>query len=262
VKSAALFVGALSLAAAMGCSATAPTPPPTLTILAASSIQSSLSDLAAAWKRTHPTTALVTSTGATSALRTQIEQGSPADVLLGADTTNAQALVDEQDAIGTVTRYATNELTVIVPASNPKGIQTPADLAKAGVCVIAAGADVPINKYAEQLVANLAQRPEYGAAFEAGYEANVCSREDNVGAVVNKISLDEGDAAIVYVTDAEAGSNLQQVAVPADSNVLATYGGVPVKASANASAAADFLTWLTGSDAQAVLKAHGFGAAP
>lgn len=254
-------VGALALASLAGCSAVAPTPSQ-LTVLAASSLQTSLGDLSAAWTTSHSNTTLLTSTGATSALRTQIEQGSPADVLLGADTTNAQALVDEEDAIGPVTQFATNVLTVIVPASNPKGIQTPADLAKAGTCIIAAATSVPINKYAEQLVATLAQRPEYGASFATGYEANICSREDNVGAVVNKVSLGEGDAAIVYVTDAEAGQNLQQIAVPADSNVLATYGGVPIKASPNASAAADFLMWLRGPAGQAVLQAHGFGAAP
>jgi molybdate transport system substrate-binding protein len=230
--------------------------------LAASSLQSSLGDLAAAWKTTYPNTSLVTSTGATSTLRTQIEQGSPADVLLGADTTNAQALVDEEDAVGPVTPYATNVLTIIVPANNPKNIQTPADLAKPGTCVIAAATSVPINKYAEQLVANLSQLPNYGSSFASGYEANICSREDNVGAVVNKVSLGEGDAAIVYVTDAEAGQNLQQIAVPAGSNVLATYGGVVTASSPNASTASEFLSWLHGPAGQAVLQAHGFGAAP
>ena len=255
------LVGALALASLGGCSSVAATPSQ-LTVLAASSLQTSLGDLSAAWTTSHPNTTLLTSTGATSALRTQVEQGSPADVLLGADMTNAQALVDEEDAIGPVSPFATNVLTVIVPASNPKGIQTPADLAKPGVCVIAAGMSVPINEYAEQLVANLAQRPEYGASFATGYEANVCSREDNVGAVVNKVSLGEGDAAIVYVTDAEAGQNLEQIAVPADSNVLATYGGVVTTGSPKASEAADFLTWLRGPAGQAVLHAHGFGAAP
>ena len=251
----------VALAVFVGCSS-APAAPAQLTVLAASSLSSSLSDLSAAWKTTHPNTTLVTSTGATSALRTQIDQGSPADVLLGADTTNAQALIDEGDGVGPLTKFATNLLTVIVPASNPKGIQTPADLAKPGVCVIGAGADVPITKYATQLVTNLAARPEYGADFAARYTANVCSMEDNVGAVVNKVSLGEGDAAIVYVTDARSAANVATIAVPADSNVLATYGGVAVKASTSASTAADFLTWMRGTEAQAVLAAHGFGAAP
>ena len=247
-----------------GCSSApaTPTAPAQLTVLAASSLANTLPDLAAAWKTSHPNTVLVTSTGATSALRTQIEQGSPADVLLGADTTNAQALIDEEDGVGPLTKFATNVLTVIVPTSNPKGIQTPADLAKPGVCIIGAGAAVPITKYATQLVTNLSQLPDYGADFATKYAANVCSQEDNVGAVVNKVSLGEGDAAIVYVTDAKSAQNIATIAVPAGSNVVATYGGVAVTASPYASTAADFLTWLRGSDAQAVLAAHGFGAAP
>lgn len=256
------MVSAVMLAA--GCSSAAPLPsaPAQLTVLAASSLAGSLADLSAAWTRDHPVSSLVTSTGATSALKVQIEQGSPADVLLGADTTNAQALIDEGDANGPLTKFATNQLTVIVPANNPKGIQTPADLARPGVCVMGAGPDVPITKYATQLVTNLSTRPEYGGDFAIKYAANICSMEDNVGAVVNKVSLGEGDAAIVYITDARSGQNLQNIVVPADSNVVAIYGGTAVKASTNASAAADFLTWMRGTDAQTVLANHGFGAAP
>lgn len=257
-----LLIGAASFAVVVVACNSASATPSQITVLAASSLQTALPDLTAAWKTSHPTTSLVTSTGATSALRMQIEQGSPADVLLGADTTNAQTLVDEEAARGPVTPYATNALTVIVPANNPKGIQTAADLAKPGVCVIAAGDNVPINHYAEQLVMNLSQRSDYGSSFAANYEANVCSREDNVGAVVNKISLGEGDAAIVYVTDAAAGQNLEQVSVPADSNVVATYGGVVTSSSTSPDTAAEFVSWLTGPAGQSVLKSHGFGAAP
>lgn len=261
MKAHALVVGCLVLAVLAGCSS-APAAPAQLTVLAASSLSSSLDDLKAAWKVSHPNTTLVTSAGATSALRTQIEQGSPADVLLGADTTNAQALIDEGDANGPLTKFATNQLTVVVPAYNPAAISTPADLAKPGVCIIGAGADVPITKYATQLVGNLAQRPEYGTDFATKYAANVCSQEDNVGAVVNKVGLGEGDAAIVYVTDAKNGQNLKTIDVPPDSNVLATYGGAAVKASPNAATAADFLAWLRSPEAQTVLANHGFGAAP
>ena len=48
--------------------------------------------------------------------------------------------------------FAGNKLTVIVPTANPAGITSPADLAKPGVKVIAAGDEVPITKYATQLV--------------------------------------------------------------------------------------------------------------
>ena len=50
--------------------------------------------------------------------------------------------------------------------------------------------------------------------------------------------------------------------VPAAANVPATYAGVVIRASANLSAAQEFLTWLAGPDGQAVLAAFGFLPAP
>ena len=234
----------------------------TLTVFGASSLASTLTDLGPKWTAAHPNNQLEVSTGSSSALRTQIEQDAPADVFLSADTINPQTLVDSQLAIGPVTIFATNSLTIIVPAGNPAGITTAADLAKPGVCVIAAGDDVPITKYATKLVSNLAALPNYGTAFSDGYTANICSKEDNVGAVVSKVALGEGDAAIVYVTDALGASGLTKIDVPAGANVVATYGGVAIKASPGAALGAEFLTWLRGTDAQQVLAAHGFAAVP
>ena len=64
-----------------------------------------------------------------------------------------------------------------------------------------------------------------------------------------------------YVTDAN-GSGLTMIDVPADDNVIATYGGAAIKTSTAAALAAEFLVWLRGADAQAMLAAHGFGTAP
>ena len=112
-----------------------------------------------------PGLTLTISTDSSSALETQIEQGAPADVFLSADTTNPQKLVDAGLADGAAVTFAGNKLTVIVPADNPAGIASPADLAKPGIKVIAAGDEVPITKYATQLVANLAKEPGYPADF-------------------------------------------------------------------------------------------------
>ena len=171
------------------------------------------------------------STDSSSTLETQIEQGAPADVFLSADTTNPAKLVTKGLNAGDPVKFAGNLLTVIVPTANPAGITSPADLAKTGVKVIGAGATVPITKYATMLVANLAKEAGYPAGFVAAYNANVVSQEDNVAAVVSKIELGEGDAAIVYVTDAKTSTKVTTITVPADANVPATYAGVVVKAS-------------------------------
>jgi len=75
---------------------------------------------------------------------------------------------------------------------------------------------------------------------------------------VAKIELGEGDAAIVYVTDAMASTKVVPIDVPATANVPATYAGIVVKASPNASSAQAFLDWFAGSEGQAILAGFGF----
>jgi molybdate transport system substrate-binding protein len=229
-----------------------------LTIFGASSLKGVLEKARTAYEAAVPGMKLTISTDSSATLETQIEQGAPADVFLSADTKNPQKLVDGGFASGGLVPFAGNRLTIIVPADNPAGLKTPADLAKAGVKVIAAGDDVPITKYANQLVANLAKEAGYPADFAAAYAANIVSREDNVRALMAKIELGEGDAGIAYVTDAKASTKVATIEVPQAANVPATYAGVVVKDSANAPAAAAFLDWLAGADGQAILAGFGF----
>jgi len=233
--------------------------PTSLTIYGAASLKAALAKVKTTYEAANPGTTLTISTDSSSALEAKIEQGAPADVFLSADTTNPQKLVDKALAAGSVVRFAGNLLTVIVPVANPAGIQSPADLARSGVKVIAAGDTVPITKYATLLVTNLAKEAGYPADFATKYAANVRSKEDNVAAVVAKIELGEGDAAIVYVTDAKTSTKVTTVdVVPDTANVPATYAGVVVKASKNAAAAQAFLTWFAGPDGQAILGTFGF----
>jgi molybdate transport system substrate-binding protein len=229
-----------------------------LTIYGAASLKGALAAAKPVYEAANPGVTLTISTDASSALATQIEQGAPADVFLSADARNPQALVDKGLAAGPPVTFATNELTVIVPADNPAGIKTSADLARPGVRIIAAGDEVPITKYASQLVANLAKEPGYPAGFDAAYHANIVSKEDNVKAVVAKVELGEGDAGIVYVTDAMASKQVATVDVPDAANVIATYDGVTLKASPSLDAATAFLTWFAGPDGQGVLGTFGF----
>ena len=229
-----------------------------LQIYAAASLSATLAKVKTAYEAANPGTTLTVSTDSSAALETKIEQGAPADVFLSADTANPQKLVDKALASGGVVKFAGNLLTVIVPTANPAGIKAPADLANSGVKIIACTVGVPIQKYTAALLANLAKVSGYPADFAAKYTANVVSQEDNVGAIVAKVGLGEGDAGIVYMTDAKASTHVATVAIPAAANIPATYGGVVVKASAKQAAATAFLTWLAGSDGQAILATFGF----
>ena len=229
-----------------------------LTVFGAASLKGVLDKAKPGYEMAYPGTMVAVSTDSSSALEMQIEQGAPADVFLSADTMNPKKLVDRGFAEGAAVTFAGNKLAIIVPAANHAGITTPADLAKSGVKVIAAGPEVPISKYATQLVGNLAKEAGYPADFAAKYAANVASQEDNVKAIVAKIELGEGDAGIVYVTDAKASTKVTPIDVPDTANVPATYAGVVVKASKNAAAAKTFLDWFAGPDGQAILSEFGF----
>jgi molybdate transport system substrate-binding protein len=271
-------VTALLLAIAVaGCSGTVeptisvgdPTAPPhtgppvvTLTVFAASSLKGALDAAALAYEAYLPEVAITIATDSSAALATQIEQGAPADVFLSADTTNPVRLVAGGFADGNPRSFAGNALVIIVAPDNPGVVATPFDLAKAGLKVIAAGDDVPITKYATQLVKNLAALPGAPPSFEAAYAANVVSREDNVKAVVAKIELGEGDAAIAYGTDARTARDIATIDIPPASNVSVIYAGVVVKASPNRPYAHDFLAWLAAGDGRTILEAFGFLPAP
>ena len=229
-----------------------------LTVYAAASLKGVLAAVKSAYETAVPGVTLTIATDASSTLRTQIEQGAPADVFLSADQKNPSALVDAGLADGTAVDFAGNTLVVIVPTANPAGLTTPADLARPGIKIIAAGAGVPITRYATQAIVNLARQPGYPGGFAASYAANVVSKEENVTAVVAKVQLDEGDAAIVYVTDAKASAKVRSIEIPAAANVPATYAGIVVKASVHAAAGHAFLTWLAGPDGQTVLARFGF----
>ena len=93
-----------------------------------------------------------------------------------------------------------------------------------GVKVVAAGDDVPITKYADAGWSTTSPRePGYPADFAASLCGQRRLEEDNVGAVVAKIELGEGDAAIVYVTDAQPSTERRRRStIPTDANVPPT----------------------------------------
>ena len=199
-----------------------------------------------------------TSADASTALRVQIEQGAEADVFLSADTKNPDALMTGGHVIGNVVPFAQNSLAIIVPKDNPAGIKSALDVGRAGTRIVAAGEGVPITGYADRLVDRLAAGTTDPGAFVAAYAANVVTREDNVTAVVAKIELGEGDAAIVYATDARAATGVLVFPVPVGSNVLATYAGVVPTTALHPDAGRAFLNWLAGPSGQAILARLGF----
>lgn len=248
---------------AVGCAAPSPSRPgasdsrPTVAVFAAASLGRMVGALDRAYGQ-GAGVAIESSTASSTALRVRIEHGASADLFLSADTKNPDALRAEGLADGEVTAFARNGLTIIVPAGNPAAIATIADLGRPGVKVIAAGDAVPISGYAALAVDRWAATAGADPSFAAAYARNVVSREDNVAAVVTKIELGEGDAAIVYATDVAGATAVEAIALPPAIDVVATYAGVVPSTARDGPAGHALLSWLTSSDGQAFLAGFGF----
>ncbi|MBA2314163.1 MAG: molybdate ABC transporter substrate-binding protein [Chloroflexi bacterium] len=255
-----LALAAAAMASACGTRASSGTDERTeVTILAAASLQKPLERLREAYETAAPGVRLTVSTDSSAALRTQIEQGADADLFLSADAANPAALVAGGMTVGPAVPFAGNQLAVIVPRDNPAGIRSPVDLARPGVRIIGAGDSVPITTYALDVVGRLERLDGYPPGFAGSYAANVVSRETNVQSIVARLALGEGDAGIVYLTDAAgAAGRVREIPVPPAAQVTAVYAGAVLAATDRPEEATAFLRWLTGPDGQAILAELGF----
>jgi molybdate transport system substrate-binding protein len=178
------------------------------------------------------------------ALATQIQQGAPADVFASADTANMDKA---EDLVGTPQVFASNLLQIVVEKGNPKGVKGLGDLGGGDRKVVLAAPEVPVGKYAQQ------------ALDQAGVTVEPVSQEDNVKAVVTKVSLGEADAGIVYATDVTAGGDeVEGVDIPEQQNVVATYPIATVEASGNQAKARAFMDLVLSAQGQQVLHRYGF----
>ncbi len=233
--------------------------PQTLTVFAAASLTGAFGEIGKAFEAANPSVKVTFSFAGSQALRTQIEQGASADVFASADHKNMDTMVGENlIAGGKYQDFATNQLVVILPPSNPANIQTLQDLARPGIKLDLADASVPAGNYARQVLTNLSQDPSFGSDFSTKVLANVVSNETDVKQVVAKVDLGEADAGIVYVTDAQAAPDLKSIAIPVNFNVMARYPIAVVASSSQADLAASFVAYVLSPAGQDVLKKWGF----
>jgi molybdate transport system substrate-binding protein len=217
-----------------------------LTVLAAASLTESFTELGKAFEALHPGTKVTFSYDASSALATQANTGAPADVFASADQPNMKKVTDAGNAKDPRV-FAHNRLAILVKKGNPKKIATLADFDKSGVSFVLCAVEVPCGKYGAQVLA------------KAGVKAQPKSLEQNVKAVVTKVTTGQVDAGIGYVTDGKAAaSSADTVEIPDASNVVAEYPIAVLKQSANANLAYAFLDYLLGPDAQAIFAKYGF----
>lgn len=237
---------------------TTPEPEPqSLTVFAAASLTDAFTEIGAAFDAANPGVTTTFNFAGSQALRTQIEEGAPADVFASANKTQMDAVIAASLITeGTQQNFLTNELVVILPANNPAVVEKLEDLANPGIKLVLAAEEVPVGQYSRQAFDLM--EAAFGTGFKNRVLANVVSNEDNVKQVVAKVQLGEADAGIVYTSDAIASPDLKTIEIPDDLNVIAKYPIAPLVNSENADLAAKFIEYVLSAEGQAILSKWGF----
>jgi molybdate transport system substrate-binding protein len=215
-----------------------------LTVLAAASLTDVFEELATGFEEEHDVDVTFSFDSSTN-LAEQVADGAPGDVLATADETS-MGLAKDAGVTGEVETFATNVLTIVVPAGNPAGIESLEDLE--GSTWVRCADEVPCGKVAL-------------AVLDANdITAEPASLEEDVRATLDKVVSGEADAGLVYATDAvAAGDDVEAVEIAGAEDNLTSYYATTLEQSENADLAADWVAWVTSEEGQAILADAGFG---
>ncbi|MEZ4381756.1 MAG: molybdate ABC transporter substrate-binding protein [Nannocystaceae bacterium] len=221
-----------------------------LIVAAAMSLREVMARVERAYEAAHPEINVTLNLAGSQALAAQILAGAATDVFVSADRAQMQRLVDAELAEPAV-EIASNRLVAI--AARGSDMHQAKDLGRDGAKVVLAAPEVPAGAYARQALDRLGLRREV--------EANVVSEEDNVRAVVQKVSLGEADAGIVYATDVRAADpgSVARIELPGAESIRATYVAAALRRARDPSRARAFVERLRGAEAQAFFAELGFG---
>jgi len=184
-------------------------------------------------------------------LALQIRQGAPADVYAAASPRHPQLLYHDGLVSKPIT-FATNKLIVIVPRSNPAGIDSVYDLRRSGVKVVIGDRGVPIGLYTRQLLDAL--------GITDGVMRNVVSQETDVKGIVSKVALGEADAGFVYITDAKpVASRVRRIQLPDWAQPSIRYQIAIVSSTPRKVGARAFIRKVTSKRGRTLLRRAGFG---
>ncbi len=220
-----------------------------LTVLAASSLTGTFSDLATRFEADHPGVHVTLAFDSSATLAEQVAQGAPADVLATADERTMDTVVAADGTAGAPGIFATNRLRLVTPRDNPAGIASFADLDAGGVDYVVCVDSAPCGAAAT------------AALDSAGVSRPPASEEVDVKAVLSTVALGEADAGLVYATDARAaGSEVRSLPVPGAATTENPYPIAVLSESSVPALAQEWVDLVRSAQGQRILTEAGFGA--
>ena len=215
-----------------------------ITIYAAASLTDVVTALKRDFEAAHPNTRVEPVFAGSHILRTQLEQGARADVLMSAHRAHVQSLKAKQ-IVSHMDPLLYNRLVVAVPKDSPLRHWRQIRQARR---VVVGLAQVPVGDYARQLLA------QQGEQFKRDVLARVVSQEVDARTVLMRVHTGQADAAVVYQTDIQPHHQVKALAIPPSDNVRASYYVGVLRPEV----ARPWLAHLKSARGRQIIKQHGF----
>ena len=241
--------------------------PVELVVFAAASMEETLTEIQGMYAEAAPNVTLVFNFDSSGTLKTQIQEGADCDLFISAGQKQMDQLdIEADESVNTEgldfvlaesrIDLLENRVTLCVPESNPKGIesfdQLAGLLAEGDVFMCMGNSDVPVGQYTQKILAY------YGLDEAELANAGEITYGTNVKEVATQIKEGSVDCGVIYCTDAfSEGLEIVDYAT-AEMCGQVIYPAAVLKTSANQEAAQAFLDYLSTDEAMAVFEEVGF----
>lgn len=226
-----------------------------LVVFAAASMSGVLVEVAELYQAANTNVRIVFNFDSSGTLRTQIQEGAYADLFISAAQREMDQL-DEQGFVQSRVDFLENQVVLVVPLGNPRGIESFNDMVQAltseDVLMAIGNMDVPVGRYAQEILS-------YFGLNDAELAAQgVISFGSNVREVALQVSEASVDMGIVYLTDAVDNDLVVVDTATSNMSGRVIYPAAVLNISQTTYEAQAFLDFLVGDEAIAVFSAWGF----
>ncbi|NTW83107.1 MAG: molybdate ABC transporter substrate-binding protein [Chlorobiaceae bacterium] len=215
----------------------------------AASLKEVINDLTAAYTAKHPATTFVKNFGGSGTLAGQIENGAPADIFIAANNQWMDYLKEKKFIVAASEKnFAFN--TLVFAGTTTKKVSSMNDLVMLDKIAIGSPKSVPAGEYATAAMQKAGIAEKLSGKLIMAKDVRECLMYAELGEV---------DGAFVYRTDALQAKKAKLLfTVPQNLYPRVTYPMGLISKSAGNREAKDFLAFLQGKEANAVLDKYGF----
>lgn len=223
-----------------------------LTVSAAASLKEPIEKIAELYEK-ETNVKININLGSSGSLQKQIEEGAPVDLLISAQKSQVDALINKGlIEKGTCKELLTNSLVLIVSNNYDKIINSMDALKNKDIKLALGEAEtVPAGLYAKEFLQNI-------KLWESLKDRIIYTMD--VKAVLNYVESGDAEAGIVYRSDAvNLKSSYIAYMIPTNTHQPIIYPAVVMEKSNNKASAKDFIEFLGKSQSREVFQKYNFG---